>query len=64
MHDIYDTPYYAKAILEPYTYLVEVPGKDIRTTLISAFNRWLNVPRRELCLISNVVNMLHNASLM
>ncbi|EIM91052.1 terpenoid synthase [Stereum hirsutum FP-91666 SS1] len=53
-----------KAILEPYTYLLEVPGKDIRTTLISAFNSWLNVPRRECCLISSVVNMLHNASLM
>lgn len=53
-----------KAILEPYTYLVQAPGKDIRTTMILAFNSWLNVPGRKLLLISNVVSTLHNASLL
>ncbi|EIM86240.1 terpenoid synthase [Stereum hirsutum FP-91666 SS1] len=52
------------AILEPYTYLVQAPGKDIRTTMILAFNSWLNVPGRKLLLISNVVSTLHNASLL
>lgn len=53
-----------KAILEPYTYLVETPGNDIRAKMILAFNSWLNVPARELLVISSVVSTLHNASLL
>jgi len=40
------------------------PGKEIRSQLISAFNLWLNVPPEKLKIISNIVNMLHNASLL
>lgn len=52
------------AILEPFNYVMSHPGKDIRTKLIEAFNLWLNVPADELKIITNVVNMLHTASLM
>ncbi|PFH50504.1 hypothetical protein AMATHDRAFT_60906 [Amanita thiersii Skay4041] len=52
------------ALLEPFSYINSHPGKDIRRKLIEAFNIWLNVPADKLSIIANVVNMLHNASLM
>ncbi|KAJ1305969.1 hypothetical protein OPQ81_010684 [Rhizoctonia solani] len=51
-------------LLEPFTYLTSNPGKDMRTHLIEAFNLWLKVEERELAIVSKVVSMLHNASLM
>ena len=32
-------------LFEPYEYIIQNPGKDIRTLLISAFNIWLKVPQ-------------------
>ncbi|KAF5353052.1 hypothetical protein D9758_008790 [Tetrapyrgos nigripes] len=52
------------AVLEPFTFLTEDPGKDIRGRLIEAFNLWLHVPDAELQVITRIVNMLHAASLM
>lgn len=60
----YEYDYELKAILEPYTYLTESPGNDVRAKIIVAFNSWLNVPARELLVISSVVSTLHNASLL
>ena len=51
-------------ILKPYTHLLERPGKNIRNTLLDAFNTWLQVPEEELKLISEVTQILHNASLL
>lgn len=31
-------------LFEPYEYIIQNPGKDIRTLLINAFNLWLKVP--------------------
>ena len=49
---------------EPYNYLSSLPGKEIRTKLIEAFNVWLDVPEADLGIIKNVVRMLHTASLL
>ncbi|KAL1919268.1 uncharacterized protein VTP21DRAFT_1960 [Calcarisporiella thermophila] len=51
-------------LLEPFHYLCKNPGKEIRTTLIDAFDQWLQVPKQELGVITNVVEMLHNCSLL
>ncbi|TFY83754.1 hypothetical protein EWM64_g252 [Hericium alpestre] len=51
-------------LLEPFTYLSAIPGKEIRGEMIAAFNSWLNVPEDKLILIARVVRMLHNASLL
>lgn len=51
-------------LLEPYRYLSDHPGKDIRSKLIDAFNVWLNVPSEALKVITNVIKLLHTASLM
>ncbi|CCG82208.1 Geranylgeranyl pyrophosphate synthase [Taphrina deformans PYCC 5710] len=53
-----------EAVLEPYTYLLSNPGKDIRSTLIHAFNHWLQVPAEGIAVIQNAVEMLHTASLL
>ncbi|VDC02873.1 unnamed protein product [Peniophora sp. CBMAI 1063] len=52
------------ALLEPFTYLTNMPGKDIRGAMISAFNIWLAVPEEKLQVIRRVIGMLHNASLL
>lgn len=51
-------------VLEPFTYLLENPGKDIRSVLIRAFNDWLRVPEDLLQVVLQSVEMLHTASLL
>lgn len=51
-------------LLEPYTYTSQIPGKEIRSKLIQAFNLWLDVPEDDLEVIKRIVRMLHNASLL
>lgn len=53
-----------QVLLEPYRYLCDHPGKDVRAKLIEAFDAWLQVPPDTLKVITNVVQMLHTASLM
>jgi geranylgeranyl diphosphate synthase type 3 len=53
-----------KALLEPYSYITNTPGKDIRGVMIAAFNVWLQVPDDKLQVIVRVIGMLHNASLL
>ncbi|ORX39577.1 farnesyltranstransferase [Kockovaella imperatae] len=62
------TPKWSQAqeqvLCEPYTYISANPGKEVRTKLIDAFNAWLRVPEQDLKVITTVVRMLHNASLL
>ncbi|GLD56155.1 geranylgeranyl pyrophosphate synthase isoform X1 [Lates japonicus] len=37
-----------RILLEPYKYLLQLPGKQVRTKLAQAFNHWLNVPEDKL----------------
>ncbi|KAL0942237.1 polyprenyl synthetase [Colletotrichum truncatum] len=53
-----------KVITGPFDYLFAHPGKDFRAQLIQAFNAWLDVPQSSLDIITNVVGMLHTASLL
>ncbi|XP_077439023.1 geranylgeranyl pyrophosphate synthase [Vanacampus margaritifer] len=53
-----------RILLEPYKYLLQLPGKQVRTKLAQAFNHWLNVPEDKLQVIIQVTEMLHNASLL
>lgn len=48
----------------PYDYVISHPGKDFRAQLIGAFNAWLNVPQESLDIITKVVGMLHESSLL
>ncbi|KAI5726104.1 hypothetical protein M8J77_025287 [Diaphorina citri] len=51
-------------LLQPYTYISQVPGKQIRTKLAYAFNNWLNIPEEKLLAIGDIIQMLHNSSLL
>lgn len=51
-------------VLEPYSYLLQVPGKAVRSKLIAAFNFWMDVPQDKVDAISHIVQMLHTASLL
>ncbi|THG98436.1 hypothetical protein EW026_g3756 [Hermanssonia centrifuga] len=51
------------ALLEPFSHINSIPGKDIRGQMLAAFNAWLKVPDDKLRTITKVVSKLHTASL-
>uniref|UniRef100_A0A1B0AY66 Geranylgeranyl pyrophosphate synthase n=4 Tax=Glossina TaxID=7393 RepID=A0A1B0AY66_9MUSC len=51
-------------LLQPFTYIQQIPGKQIRSQLALAFNHWLNIPVEKLHQIVEIVQMLHNSSLL
>ena len=51
-------------LLEPYIYLLRKKGKDIRPKLLKAFNVWLHVPEEKVKQIGEIIQMLHNSSLL
>ncbi|KAJ3481648.1 hypothetical protein NLI96_g7519 [Meripilus lineatus] len=53
-----------QALLEPFTHISSIKGKEIRPQMIEAFNLWLKVPDAKLRVIAKVVSMLHTASLL
>jgi len=57
-HDVDD------ALLEPFNYISENPGKNVRGSLIDAFNMWLGIPGDRVEAIKRIVSRLHNASLL
>ena len=36
-----------EAVLEPFRYINQVPGKDVRGKLIDAFQVWLKIPQEK-----------------
>ena len=36
-----------KLLLEPFTYILQVPGKNIRKKLLAAFNAWFHVEEKK-----------------
>ncbi|KAJ1968389.1 hypothetical protein IWQ62_001278 [Dispira parvispora] len=54
----------SEAVLQPFNYLLASPGKSFRTKFIQAFDYWLQVPKADLKIITNVVDKLHTASLL
>ena len=53
-----------ETLLEPFQYISETPGKDVRGALIDAFNAWLRIPGERVEAIKRIVSRLHNASLL
>lgn len=51
-------------LLQPFVYIQQIPGKKIRAKLALAFNHWLNIPMEKLSAIGEIVQMLHNSSLL
>merc|ERR1711964_371962 len=60
-----DVGYDCKETLkQPYAYLLQIPGKRIRSKLIDAFDVWLRIPGAIKTEIKAIVEMLHTASLL
>lgn len=53
-----------KELDRPFTYIQKIPGKKIRSKLSVAFNYWMDIPADKLQSIGEIVQMLHNASLL
>ncbi|CAH0559224.1 unnamed protein product [Brassicogethes aeneus] len=51
-------------LMEPFQYILQVPGKNIRAKLSRAFNYWLHIPEEKLIKINDIIQLLHNASLL
>ncbi|CAJ0574573.1 unnamed protein product, partial [Mesorhabditis spiculigera] len=51
-------------LLAPFEYIRERAGKKVRTKLAMAFNEWMQIPEQKLSQIMDIVELLHNASLM
>ncbi|KAK1118956.1 Geranylgeranyl pyrophosphate synthase, variant 2 [Melipona bicolor] len=51
-------------LLEPFSYILQVPGKQIRNKLTHAFNYWLKVPEDKLHAVGDVIQLLHTSSLL
>ncbi|XP_076763861.1 terpene synthase-like [Xylocopa sonorina] len=51
-------------LLEPYNYILRIPGKEIRKKLSNAFNYWLKIPQDKLTAIMDAVQMLHISTLL
>jgi len=57
-------PEYDYPLVEPYEFLAFTPGKGIRSKLVIAFQKWLQVRKEDLIAVVKIIQMLHNASLM
>ncbi|XP_032667449.1 geranylgeranyl pyrophosphate synthase [Odontomachus brunneus] len=53
-----------KKLLEPLTYILNTPGKSLRKILAKAFNYWLKIPDDKLQKIDEIVDILHNSSIL
>ncbi|XP_029048387.1 geranylgeranyl pyrophosphate synthase isoform X1 [Osmia bicornis bicornis] len=53
-----------KILLEPFTYILQVPGKQIRAKLAHAFNYWLKISQDKLRAVGDIVQLLHTSSLL
>jgi len=51
-------------LLQPFWYISQVPGKNIRAKLARAFNYWMKIPEDKLKQIEEIIQILHNASLL
>jgi geranylgeranyl diphosphate synthase type 3 len=52
------------SLLQPYSYISTIPGKNIREKLIDCFNVWLCLDCATTNSIKEIVSQLHNASLL
>ncbi|XP_076245322.1 geranylgeranyl pyrophosphate synthase quemao isoform X2 [Calliopsis andreniformis] len=53
-----------EVLLEPFGYILQVPGKQIRGKLAHAFNYWLKIRQDKLRAIGDIIQMLHTSSLL
>lgn len=50
--------------LEPFLYIADLPGKDVRGKLVECFNTWLCISEERISDVKQIIGALHNASLL
>ncbi|KAJ5489264.1 Phyllocladan-16-alpha-ol synthase [Penicillium diatomitis] len=58
------TEEHEQILLGPFDYLESLPGKNMRSQFLQAFNLWLQAPPEHLQIVERVISMLHTASLL
>ena len=58
------TEEHEQILLGPFDYLESLPGKNMRSKFLQAFNVWLQAPPDHLEVVEKVISMLHTASLL
>ncbi|KAJ3617310.1 hypothetical protein MTP99_007046 [Tenebrio molitor] len=53
-----------ESLLQPFVHIARIPGKKVRSKLCQALNNWMHIPEEKLRQIEDVLEMLHNASLL
>jgi geranylgeranyl diphosphate synthase type 3 len=53
-----------QSLLQPFVHIARIPGKKVRSKLCQALNNWMHIPEEKLRQIEDVLEMLHNASLL
>jgi len=48
-------------VLQPFTHILQVPGKQILPKAFLAFNYWLTVSADKVNLVGDIVQMFNNA---
>lgn len=51
-------------LLQPFTYIIQVPGKQIRAKLANAFNYWFKIPQDKLRAVGEILQLFHTSSLL
>ena len=53
-----------QVLQKPYLHIANQPGKKFRSKLINIFNAFYNVPQKYVAIVCEVIDILHNASLL
>jgi ophiobolin F synthase len=53
----------SSALESPIAYINSMPSKGVRSALIDALNLWFQIPKQALDKIENIINILHQASI-
>jgi geranylgeranyl pyrophosphate synthase len=53
----------SSVLMAPIKYIKSMPSKNLRTQMIDCFNLWLNVPGPTMAIIKEVIDSLHQSSL-
>ncbi|XP_053989946.1 terpene synthase-like [Hylaeus volcanicus] len=53
-----------RILLQPFNYILKLPGKQTKSLLASAFNLWLKIPQDKVDTINDIVNIVDNYTLL
>jgi len=51
-------------VLQPFTHLMQVPGKQFRTKLFRGFNYWLKAPAEKFNLVRDIVETFGDSGIL